>query len=188
MSAISQKHECGTKVSISIMCHSMGNYVLKKMAPEETVKDPFQFDNIFMVAADVRAVTFDEKKGVEEVTVTVNGKKEKVLDHDGKDLLRLAKHKIHVCWYGSDLALLGRRAEVWSNRGRAAIGRNGLYEYSKEEDLIDHKGKLCEKKCDGWNGQQDSWAKRRLGHNYQTEKDALEYYRLEMKNNCDNKC
>ena len=91
-------------------------------------------------------------------------------------------------WYGSDLALLGRRAEVWSNRGRAAIGRNGLYEYSKEEDLIDHKGKLCEKKCDGWNGQQDSWAKRRLGHNYQTEKDALEYYRLEMKNNCDNKC
>jgi hypothetical protein len=29
---------------------------------------------------------------------------------------------------------------------------------------------------------------RRLGHNYQTTDKALEYYRLEMKNNCDNKC
>ena len=137
-----------------------------------------------MVAADVRAVTFDKEQG--EETIEVDGKE--VKDHDGEAIVRLAKHKIHVCWYRSDRALLARRAEVWSNRGRAAIGRNGLYEYSKEEDLIDHKGKLCEKKCDGWNGQQDSWAKRRLGHNYQTEKDALEYYRLEMKNNCDNKC
>ena len=100
--------------------------------------------------------------------------------------MRLAKHKIHVCWYGSDLALLGRRAMPNSNYGRAALGRNGL-ESGYIETLIDDEGKICWKKCDGWNNQQDSWAYRRLGHNYQAEKDALEYYRLEMKNNCD-KC
>ena len=90
-----------------------------------------------------------------------------------------------------------QHGHVWEPEGRRGRPldearrddqREDQYEYSKEEDLIKHEGKLCEKKCDGWNGQQDSWAKRRLGHNYQTEKDALEYYRLEMKNNCDNKC
>ena len=149
----------------------MGNYVLKKMAPE--TESAFQFDNIFMVAADVRATTFDEVKGVDETG-----------DHDGKDIARLAKHKIHVCWYGSDNALLLRRAEVWSNRGRAAIGRNGLYEYSKEEDLIKHEGKLCEKYCDEWNQELSFWG-RRLGHNYQKEDKALEYYLTNMKEHCD---
>ena len=142
-------------------------------------------DNIFMVAADVRAVTFDEKKGVDEQG-----------DHDGKDILRLAKHKIHVCWYGSDNALLLRRAEVWSNRGRAAIGRNGLYnDYSKKEDLIDHKGKLINKiaadeltkegKVIGpWN-ETVRGKNYYLGHNYQTEDKALEYYLTSMKEYCD---
>ena len=101
--------------------------------------------------------------------------------------MRLAKHKIHVCWYGSDNALLLRRAEVWSNRGRAAIGRNGLYnDYSKKEDLIDHKGKLINKiaadeltkegKVIGpWN-ETVRGKNYYLGHNYQTEDKALEYY------------
>ena len=52
---------------------------------------------------------------------------------------------------------------------------------------LDPKGKLCEKYCDEWN-QELSFFGRRLGHNYQTTDKALEYYRLEMKNNCDNKC
>ena len=52
---------------------------------------------------------------------------------------------------------------------------------------VDPKGKLCEKYCDEWN-QELSFFGRRLGHNYQTTDKALEYYRLEMKNNCDNKC
>ena len=110
--------------------------------------------------------------------------------------MRLAKHKIHVCWYGSDNALLLRRAEVWSNRGRAAIGRNGLYnDYSKKEDLIDHKGKLINKiaadeltkegKVIGpWN-ETVRGKNYYLGHNYQTEDKALEYYLTSMKEHCD---
>ena len=91
------KHECGTTVSISIMCHSMGNYVRKKMAPNKPAEeggekdkyineqgerveqktDAFRFDNIFMVAADVRAGPSTRKKGVDEQG-----------DHDGKDIVR----------------------------------------------------------------------------------------------------
>ena len=68
--------------------------------------------------------------------------------------------------------------------GRPAIGRNGLYEYSKEEDLIKHEGKLCEKYCDEWNQELSFWG-RRLGHNYQKEDKALEYYLTNMKEHCD---
>ena len=109
-------------------------------------------------------------------------------DHDGKDIVRLPKHKNHVCWYRSDRALLVRRAEVWANRGRPAIGRNGLdNDYSKKEDLIEHEGKLCEKYCDDWNQELSFWG-RRLGHNYQKEDKALEYYLTSMTEHCDNKC
>ena len=87
-------------------------------------------------------------------------------------------------WYGGDNALLVRRAEVWSNRGRAALGRNGL-ESGYIKTLIDDEGKICEKKCDGWNGQQESRAMRLLGHCYQAEKDALDYYLTQMTDNCD---
>ena len=65
---------------ISVMCHSMGNYVLKKMAPE--TESEFRFDNIFMVASDVRATTFDVKKGYCKVE---DGKGKKDYDHDGED-------------------------------------------------------------------------------------------------------
>ena len=74
-------------------------------------------------------------------------------DHDGEDILRLAKHKVHVCWYGGDKALLARRADVWSNRGkgdpqnlgRPALGRNGLgKEYTPKPiaDVVDSEGKI----------------------------------------------
>ena len=98
--------------------------------------------------------------------------------------------------------MLVRRAEVWSNRGRGeylgrpAIGRNGLYnDYSKKEDLIDHKGKLINKiaadeltkegKVIGpWN-ETVRGKNYYLGHNYQTEDKALEYYLENMKEHCD---
>jgi len=175
----------GTKVSISIMCHSMGNYVLKKMAPE--TESAFQFDNIFMVASDVRATTFDLKKGYCKVK---DGKGKPDYDHDGEDIMRLAKHKVHVCWYGSDLALLGRRAMPNSNYGRAALGRNGLNsKYNRKLietlDSDDPKGKLCDKNCAEWNKQIASSFGRLLGHSYQTEKEALKYYLDNMREHCD---
>ena len=118
--------------------------------------------------------------------------------------MRLAKHKIHVCWYGSDLALLGRRAMPNSNYGRAAIGRNGLdNDYSKEKDLIEPlhpEGKLVDKLAadkelteEGkevivpWNVTKTPWYYKKTGHMYQTEDKALEYYLEQMTDpaNCD---
>ena len=94
-----------------------------------------------------------------------------------------------MCWYRSDRALLVRRAEVWSNRGRAAIGRNGLYnDYSKKEDLIeplDPKGKLIDHE---WNKDGPAFSMGVSGHNYQMHDTALEYYLTNMKEHCDNKC
>ena len=49
---------------------------------------------------------------------------------------------------------------------------------------IDDEGKLCEKYCDAWN-QELSFFGRRLGHNYQTTDQALEYYLTNMKEHCD---
>ena len=159
----------GTNVSISIMCHSMGNYVLKKMAPE--TESAFQFDNIFMVAADVRATTFDEVKGVDETG-----------DHDGKDIARLAKHKIHVCWYSLDLALLGRRLPIFvENGGRAALGRRGLKSKYMEQ-LIEPKGKFIDHE---WDKDGPKFPMGLSGHNYQTQKEALKYYLDQMRANSD---
>ena len=141
----------------------------KKMAPE--TESAFQFDNIFMVAADVRATTFDEVKGVDETG-----------DHDGKDIARLAKHKIHVCWYGSDLALLGRRLPIFvENGGRAALGKYGLKSKYMEQ-LIEPKGKFIDHE---WDKDGPKFPMGLSGHNYQTEKEALTYYLDQMKANCD---
>ena len=71
-------------------------------------------------------------------------------------------------------------------RGGFPVGRNGLKRapLGYIETLIDDEGKLCEKYCDAWN-QELSFFGRRLGHNYQTTDQALEYYLTNMKEHCD---
>ena len=139
-------------------------------------------DNIFMVAADVRAVTFDETGGVEKVGTFWGEKKE---EHEGKAILRLAKHKLHVCWYEGDMALLVRRATNW---GRPALGKNGLLpknEYMKTL-IKDPEGKIFNsteggKYCKEWNDQVGGG----IGHGYQATPDALAYYLKNMRDHCD---
>ena len=105
--------------------------------------------------------------------------------NDGKDIARLAKHKIHVCWYGSDLALLGRRLPIFvENGGRAALGKYGLKSKYMEQ-LIEPKGKFIDHE---WDKDGPKFPMGLSGHNYQTEKEALTYYLKQMKANCDNKC
>ena len=150
------------------------------MKKQET--PPFKFDNIFMVAADVRAVTFDRTAGVEKVGPFWGKKKE---EHEGKAILRLAKHKVHVCWYGGDMALSGRKIFNW---GRAALGKNGLgpeplgpSSYIKTL-LEDPEGKFVNKNCTDWNPEGEDAM---LCHSYQTGKQALAYYPKQMRDNCD---
>ena len=105
--------------------------------------------------------------------------------NDGKDIARLAKHKIHVCWYGSDLALLGRRLQIFfENGGWATLGKYGLKSKYMEQ-LIEPKGKFIDHE---WDKDGPKFPMGLSGHNYQTEKEALTYYLKQMKANCDNKC
>jgi len=125
---------------IAIMCHSMGNFLLKRFAPEEA--DDFKFCACFMVAADVRSVTFTDcaEAYVKKKGVTVESDKppvddkghvikdenlEKNWDHDGADICRVVDGKIHIVHYYYDLALLGRRIPVFGNTGRRALGKVG---------------------------------------------------------------
>ena len=135
--------------------------------------------------ANSQGKTTESPKGVED---DLWSKPDETINEKIKDLVRLAKHKIHVCWYGSDLALLGRRLPIFvENDGRAALGRNGLDSvYSKEEDLIepldsdDPKGKLRNKNCKRWADQKGG-----IRHGYQAIPDALDYYLKQMTANCD---
>ena len=118
-------HRMSAATPLSVMCHSMGNFVLKKFAPDDASAVRLEFEHIFMVAADVRATTFNvqEKDGP---------------DVDGPDILSICKKKVHVLWYWWDRALLARRVE---NEGRIALGKVGK-QYS-EGKLIDNGAKLC---------------------------------------------
>ena len=137
-----------------------------------------------MVAADVRAWTFDKKKGEDEIKV--DGKK--VKEHEGEAILRLPKHKLYVCWHDHDNALRGRPAFNW---GREALGLHGL-ENKHIKTLIDDpdlsgkfrnsKGELNNRDCTDWN---DETYGKGNGHGYQAVPKALKYYLDQMKANCD---
>lgn len=144
-----------TYTPLSLMCHSMGNFVLKKFAPDEKQDVRFKFDNIFMAAADVRATTFDKGDDTE----------------DGPDILSICKKKVHVLWHWWDMALLGRRALNW---GRSALGKIGK-QYSKDK-LIDEGAQLVYRECDDFNKQVVGWKDRWIGHGYHTTPGAMDYY------------
>jgi hypothetical protein len=152
----------GAKTPLSVMCHSMGNYVLKKFAPDEKTGDEF-FKNIFMVAADVRATIFDE-----------NATDSK--DNDGPDILGMCKNKVHVLWNKGDLALLGRRLTGINQDkddfivGRAALGKIG--KQNSEGKLISNGAKLSYKDCNGF-AQEKDWP---MGHGYHLTNQSMDYY------------
>ncbi len=153
---------------ISVMCHSMGNFVLKKFAPDDPAKVRFKFHNIYMVAADVRSTTFDK----DEVT------------GDGADILSICGKKVHVLWNWWDLALLGRRA---LNSGRRALGKVGDEGKQGDGKLIADASKLVYRESSDFNELVEGFLSRRSGHGYQDTKDsedpkkgALAYYLAEL--------
>ena len=77
--------------------------------------------------------------------------------------------------------MLVRRA---TNRGRPALGKNGLESKYIDELIppgLDPKGKLVDKYCKEWNDQLGE----RMGHGYQAMPKALDYYLEQMKANYD---
>ena len=84
-----------------------------------------------------------------------------------------------------------------TNRGRPALGKNGLDNKYTDNLIEDPKlinkisaDKLTDegKVIGPWNVTKTPWYYKKTGHMYQTEDKALDYYLEQMKANCDNKC
>merc|ERR1739845_289513 len=102
------KKEVNSFPSKSLLCHSMGNRVLRYAADAK-----FKFDNIFMVAADVRHDIFHKDY------IRGNGETEK---EDGLRICSMLsnrnKGKVHVLYNGADYALnaSGWNPMTWKSR------------------------------------------------------------------------
>ena len=137
---------------ISVMAHSMGNYLLGQFAPDADETPAFIFENIFMVAADIRASTFDASEGPEA---------------RGAGIVRIAKNKIHILHNREDKALIAR---VATNSLRLALGLVGLS--TTDESQLIGKDMLVIKDCSEWTSVLG------LGpsHSYQSTEEAMDYY------------
>ena len=100
-----------------------------------------------------------------------------------------------MCWYGSDKALLVRRG---TNRGRPALGKNGLDNKYTDNLIEDPKliNKISADKLTDEGKVIGPWNEtvtgafgifKAVGHMYQAEDKALEYYLAQMTDpaNCD---
>mmetsp|Transcript_25872 Transcript_25872/g.77931 ORF Transcript_25872/g.77931 Transcript_25872/m.77931 type:complete len:316 (-) Transcript_25872:163-1110(-) len=151
------------KVPISLMCHSMGNFLLGQFAPGDKDEAPaFKFDSIFMVASDIRATTFDKEEPDPEDL------------NRGDNILRIVKDTghVHVLYHWWDMALLGRRV---LNGGRTALGKVGFFQNPQEKKIL-ADARIIQKDC----GSFDMSVDRLVGHGYHTSKDAMEYYLANM--------
>lgn len=139
----------------SLMCHSMGNYILRIVAQLRRVHaqggiDPRGdvFENVFMVAADVREDIFDERlndydpkiyptlemmgplSSLGNVTSNIDLARARTVhfltnnfkfqhENPGLDIASLAKNKVHVLWSSNDLALYAR---TWAKSKPCELG------------------------------------------------------------------
>ena len=106
--------DANINLPISVMAHSMGNYLLGQFAPDADETPAFVFENIFMVAADIRASTFDASEGPEA---------------RGAGIVRIAKNKIHILHNREDKALIARVAT--NNQQLASCPRAGRTFYDR---------------------------------------------------------
>lgn len=139
-------------VKKSLICHSMGNWVLRSVAEKHAGSQP-TFEEIYMVAPDVRWDLFNE-------------------DYDGDGgtkIVGLVKNKVHVLYCVDDKALLFR--QIWHRMFGAetsALGR--CAGYSMEKISPSFKDKVVFHNC----GYMQSFTGTK--HSYHPKKEAVKYY------------
>jgi len=165
--ALKDKIECFS--SKSLLCHSMGNRVLRHAADAT-----FKFDNIFMVAADVRHDLFHK----DYIRGNDNDEPEKERD-DGLEICRMLsnreKGKVHVLYNGADYALnlSGWWPMTWKSRLGSVSNNQKRTWYGgwRKADLTDPEIKefVVNKAC-------NPHLTNKLSHNYQFNDFAIRYY------------
>jgi len=163
------KNEMDSFPRKSLLCHSMGNNVLRHAADAK-----FKFDNIFMASSDVRHDLF-------HTSYIRGGDEEERQDglHICKMLSDPQKGKVHVMTNGADYALLGS-----SYNPRNWVTRLGLVGNAREkswwggwqdnESLTDDeiKGCVINKDCNS-----ELSLKKKGYHGYHFNPFAIDYYR-----------
>lgn len=150
----------------SLMCHSMGNYVLRWVAQLAAADGPSEaprrFQHIFMVAADVDSDIFSESQ---------NDDKENPENNPGLAIAEIVAGNVFALHSRNDLTLIGR---LFLNGFAGALGRNGA-ELDKIHPSI--KGKVVNINCDSYN---DSMFRNNLGHSYQLVQGSCDIYMMKM--------
>lgn len=151
-------------ISKSILCHSMGNRVLRFFANEGVT-----FDNIFMVAADVDAALFDASTGWRWWPWSNNKENIKQALDIMKMLTKGKGGKIHVLYNEEDEALKG---SVVLNSFQVRLGSKDV---DLEKVIPEVKGFIQSKNLkDVPNpGNHDAGE---ANHNYQFKPHVLAYY------------
>ena len=140
----------------SIMCHSMGNRVLRYAADGK-----FGFDNIFMVAADVNNEMFDK------AYIDNNSEDRRKDGLRIKNMLNKSVSKIHVLHNRQDFALVGSTAVKF---GVGRLGAGGARKSKLHPDVKDEIENInCGRK---WL----NWTPRFASHSYQWDDEAIAYY------------
>jgi len=155
--------------SKSLLCHSMGNRVLRHAANAK-----FKFDNIFMVAADVRHDLFHK-----DYIRGNDGPKEE--REDGLEICKMLsnreKGKVHVLYNGADFALnpSGWNPMTWKSRLGSVSNNQERTWYGgwREADLTDPEIKefVVNKACNP-----HLTILNKLSHSYQFNDFAIRYY------------
>jgi len=159
------KKEINSFPSKSLLCHSMGARVLRHAANAD-----FKFDNIFMVAADIRHDIFHKNY------IRGNDGDEK---EDGLRICSMLsnrnKGKVHVLYNGADFALnfSGWYPKNWISRlGSVSNGQEKTWWGGwRKADLTDPeiKGSVLNKAC-------NPHLTNKLSHSYQFNNFAIKYY------------
>jgi len=143
----------------SLLCHSMGNWVLRNAADES-----FRFDNVFMAAADVRADLFSKEY--------IRGDKDTPdMRNDGLEICKMLtnkkKGKVHILFNRWDYALTASQINPttsWVNR----IGGTGNDEAKTDDEI---KGRIKNFNA----GSRLSWSNL-AAHSYHFKDFCVKYY------------
>jgi esterase/lipase superfamily enzyme len=134
----------------SLLCYSMGNFVLKWIAPPQPPER--RFENIFMVAADVDQNIFDDQQEA------------------GKRILSMA-NRVHVLYSNTDLALWARQT-ITMRTGTPALGFSGPRKVDQNGPRKVDQNKVASLKCNAFSRSNGDW----VGHGYVFAKNAIDFY------------
>lgn len=151
-------------VRTSLLCHSMGNYVLRLAArTSETGDRPFE--DIFMVAADVSHDIFEKSQNMHADSK----------ENDGLEIRNMVKNKVHVLHSHKDRAMKARKwhPKTWNIPGLGASGYRNTAEHPLHPELVN---KLTKFDCSSFSGKADPL----IHHRYQFYQKSVDYYEENM--------